>query len=910
MAPSPAAGRGGSTDAGLTDPLLRGGGGAKDKYWVPADEEEDEETCCGEEDGRPPPLYRTFKVSGVLLHPYRLLTVVRLIAVVLFLAWRMKHRNSDAMWLWWISVAGDFWFGVTWLLNQASKLNPVKRVPDLSLLRRRFDGGDLPTGGRGGSLLPGLDVFVNTVDPVDEPVLYTMNSVLSILATDYPAERHATYLSDDGASLVHYEGLVETARFAALWVPFCRKHRVEPRAPESYFGRAKAGPYAGPAVEEFFADRGFVRREYEEYKARLDALFADIPRRSEACDGSANAKAGGGAKPTLMADGTPWPGTWIEPAENHKKGHHAGIVQVMLSHPSGERQLGTPASSDRPVDFSAVDVRLPMLVYIAREKRPRHDHQKKAGAMNVQLRVSALLSNAPFVINFDGDHYINNSQAFRAAMCFMLDRRDGENTGFVQFPQRFDDVDPTDRYCNHNRVFFDATLLGLNGIQGPSYVGTGCMFRRVALYGDDPPRWRPGDDDDGDAKAMGCPGRYGNSMPFVHTILVAANQERPIASAAASLDETAMAELQKVMTCAYEDGTDWGDDVGWVYDIATEDVVTGFRLHRKGWRSMYCAMEPDAFRGTAPINLTERLFQILRWSGGSLEMFFSRNCPLLAGRRLHPVQRVAYTNMTAYPVSALFVVVYDLLPIIWLSHGEFHIQKPFPTYVAYLVAVIASIEVIGLVEIKWAGLTLLDWWRNEQFYMIGATGVYPTAVLHILLKKLLGLRGVRFKLTAKQLAGGATRERFAEMYDVHWAPLLAPTVVVMAVNVAAIGAAAGKAVVGGWSPAQVAGALAGLVFNVWILVLLYPFALGIMGRWSKRPCALFALLVAACAAVAAGFVAVHAAVAAGSAPAPLRGDEQGNGSDALRTLVLKTVPRELTPILRQKKSWIGGRSIG
>ncbi|KAF0905140.1 hypothetical protein E2562_000937 [Oryza meyeriana var. granulata] len=872
MAPPPAAGLGGN-NAGLADPLLPGdgggddagrqvGGAAKDKYWVPA--EEDEEICRGEDDGRPPAplLYRTFNVSGVLLHPYRLLTLVRLIAVVLFLAWRMKHRDSDAMWLWWISVAGDFWFGVTWLLNQASKLNPIKRVPDLSLLRQRFDVNPVAAGecGSSSSILPGIDVFINTVDPIDEPMLYTMNSVLSILATDYPAERYATYLSDDGASLVHYEGLLETARFAALWVPFCRKHRVEPRAPESYFA-AKAGIYAGPAPEEFVGDRRAVRRKYEEFKARLDALFTIIPQRSEASDGSANSKGGGGVKATLMADGTQWPGTWIEPAENHKKGKHEGIVKVMLSHPSDRPKLGTPASSDHPLDFSAVDVRLPMLVYIAREKRSGYDHQKKAGAMNVQLRVSALLSNAPFIINFDGDHYINNSQAFCAAMCFMLDRRDGDNTAFVQFPQRFDDVDPTDRYCNHNRVFFDATLLGLNGIQGPSYVGTGCMFRPVALYGADPPRWRPDDD----AKAVGCPGKYGNSMPFINSIPVAANHERSITSPVASLDGAAMAELEKVMTCAYEDETEWGNDVGWVYDIATEDVVTGFRLHRKGWRSMYCAMEPDAFRGTAPINLTERLYQILRWSGGSLEMFFSRNCPLLAGRRLHPMQRIAYTNMTAYPVSALFIVVYDLLPVIWLSHGEFHIQKPFLEYVAYLVTVIAMIEVIGLVEIKWAGFTLLDWWRNEQFYMIGATGVYPTAVLHILLKKLLGLKGVRFKLTAKQLAGSA-RERFAELYDVHWAPLLAPTVVVMAVNVAAIGAAAGKAVVGGWSPAQVAGASAGLLFNVWILVLLYPFALGIMGPWSKRPCALFALLVAACAVVAAGFVAVHAALAAGYVP--------------------------------------------
>jgi mixed-linked glucan synthase len=54
-------------------------------------------------------------------------------------------------------------------------------------------------------------------------------------------------------------------------------------------------------------------------------------------------------------------------------------------------------------------MRLPMLIYLSREKHPGYNHQKKADAMNVMLCVSALLSNTPFVINFDCDHYINNS---------------------------------------------------------------------------------------------------------------------------------------------------------------------------------------------------------------------------------------------------------------------------------------------------------------------------------------------------------------------------------------------------------------------------------------------------------------------------------------------------------------------
>jgi hypothetical protein len=34
---------------------------------------------------------------------------------------------------------------------------------------------------------------------------------------------------------------------------------------------------------------------------------------------------------TFMEDGTQWPGTWIDPTENHKKDHHASIVQVKKS---------------------------------------------------------------------------------------------------------------------------------------------------------------------------------------------------------------------------------------------------------------------------------------------------------------------------------------------------------------------------------------------------------------------------------------------------------------------------------------------------------------------------------------------------------------------------------------------------
>ncbi|MCI21299.1 cellulose synthase A catalytic subunit 2, partial [Trifolium medium] len=124
---------------------------------------------------------------------------------------------------------------------------------------------------------------------------------------------------------------------------------------------------------------------------------------------------------------------------------------------------------------------LPRLVYVSREKRPGFDHHKKAGAMNSLVRASAIITNAPYILNVDCDHYINNSKALREAMCFMMDPQLGKKICYVQFPQRFDGIDRHDRYSNRNVVFFDINMKGLDGLQGPIYVGTGCVFRRYAL---------------------------------------------------------------------------------------------------------------------------------------------------------------------------------------------------------------------------------------------------------------------------------------------------------------------------------------------------------------------------------------------------------------------------------------------
>ena len=83
--------------------------------------------------------------------------------------------------------------------------------------------------------LPSVDMFVTTADAVLEPPIITVNTVLSLLAVDYPTHKLACYVSDDGCSPVTYYSLVEASKFAKLWVPFCKKYNIHVRAPFRYF---------------------------------------------------------------------------------------------------------------------------------------------------------------------------------------------------------------------------------------------------------------------------------------------------------------------------------------------------------------------------------------------------------------------------------------------------------------------------------------------------------------------------------------------------------------------------------------------------------------------------------------------------------------------------------------------------
>ncbi|XAR52087.1 1,4-beta-D-xylan synthase [Bertholletia excelsa] len=834
------------------------------------------------------PLTRKLSIPAAIISPYRLLIFVRMVVLGLFLVWRVSHPNNDAIWLWGMSVVCEIWFSFSWILDQLPKLCPVNRATDLNVLKEKFEMPS-PNNPTGKSDLPGIDVFVSTADPEKEPPLVTANTILSILAADYPVEKLACYVSDDGGALLTFEAMAEAASFANTWVPFCRKHNIEPRNPESYFN-LKKDPYKNKVKADFVKDRRRVKREYDEFKVRINGLPDSIRRRSDAYHAREEIKAMKQQrqkaddepieivkipKSTWMADGTHWPGTWSSPAPDHSRGDHAGIIQVMLKPPSDEPLQGT-ADGTSLIDLTEVDIRLPMLVYVSREKRPGYDHNKKAGAMNALVRASAIMSNGPFILNLDCDHYIYNSQALREGMCFMMDRG-GDRICYVQFPQRFEGIDPNDRYANHNTVFFDGNMRALDGLQGPVYVGTGCLFRRIALYGFDPPRskerhpgccscclprrkknakseenraLRMGDSDDEEMNLSLAPKKFGNSTFLMDSIPVAEFQGRPLADHPAVkngrppgaltiprdlLDASTVAEAISVISCWYEDKTEWGHRIGWIYGSVTEDVVTGYRMHNRGWKSVYCVTKRDAFRGTAPINLTDRLHQVLRWATGSVEIFFSRNNALLASSKMKFLQRVAYLNVGIYPFTSIFLIVYCFLPALSLFSGQFIVQTLNVTFLVYLLTITVTLCLLAVLEVKWSGIELEEWWRNEQFWLIGGTSAHLAAVLQGLLKVIAGIE-ISFTLTSKS-GGDEEDDEFAELYIVKWTSLMIPPITIMMTNLIAIAVGFSRtiySVIPQWSRL-----LGGVFFSFWVLAHLYPFAKGLMGRRGRTPTIVF-----------------------------------------------------------------------
>ncbi|XAR53884.1 Cellulose synthase (UDP-forming) [Bertholletia excelsa] len=504
------------------------------------------------------PLFETKTSKGRTAHKVYAVSILMGICFIWFYrVTQVPARGEDGSWVWIGLFIAELWFSFYWFITQFSRWNPIHRRTFKDRLSQRYE-----------EALPRVDVFVCTADPQIEPPIMVANTVLSVMAYDYPPEKLAVYLSDDGGSELTFFAILEASGFAKHWLLFCNKFKVEPRSPDAYFSTVDLNQKIMSGGDPLLVnDWSFVKTLYDDMTNRVRAVtrLGRIP-------------------------------------EDIRK-QHTGFRQwdFVSSHDGHAAILQILIDGREPNNTVDKENHLPTLVYLSREKRPQYHHNFKAGAMNALIRVSSKISNAPIIVNVDCDVYSNNSESVRDALCFFMDEEQSHQIAFVQYPQSYNNLTRNDLYGNQFRVPFELELEAMDFFGGPCYAGTGCFHRRDVLCG-----MKYGQD---------CAGVWKKEN----------DQEKENANV---LEEI----CKIYASCTYEENTQWGKEIGLKYGFTAEDIATGLSIQSKGWKSVYFNPERKSFTGVAPTTLLQSLVQMKRWSEGQFHVFLSKYGPLFNRR--------------------------------------------------------------------------------------------------------------------------------------------------------------------------------------------------------------------------------------------------------------------------------------
>jgi hypothetical protein len=399
------------------------------------------------------------------------------------------------------------------------------------------------------------------------------------------------------------------------------------------------------------------------------------------------------------------------------------------------------------------------------------------------------VSHAPYVLVLDCDMSCNTRASALEAMCFHLDRSPPapDNLAFVQFPQMFHNLSRNDIYTNDLRYVFGTRWIGLDGLRGPLLSGTGFYVRRDALYGATPPpaTQAGGYFSSSMLEAGELATRFGHSDQLLASLRnqLQSSTPRPSSSAADSRRRPLPRDATLVASCAYEEGTGWGDQVGFMYQSVVEDYFTGYRrFFARGWTSAYCYPARPPFLGSMPTNLNDVLVQNKRWMSGMLAVGLSRHCPLacpdLLAVSVPQAMAIAYFGFLA--LYAFPVLCYATLPQLCFLRGV-----PLFPDARWSAAAFASSLLQHLVEVSVANrrLAVRAWWNEQRFWMLNAvTGQLFGCVSAF--QDLLGAAALDFDLTTKASDGSLYRKGVFDFTGCS--TLLLPATTLCVLNAAAL----------------------------------------------------------------------------------------------------------------------------
>ncbi|KEH17050.1 cellulose synthase-like protein [Medicago truncatula] len=222
------------------------------------------------------------------------------------------------------------------------------------------------------------------------------------------------------------------------------------------------------------------------------------------------------------------------------------------------------------------------------------------------------------------------------------------------------------------------------------------------------------------------------------------------------------------------------------------------KLSRRSDDGLEQDLQVTTFADSAPINLSDRLNQVLRWALGSVEVLFSRHCPIWYGYggRLKWFERLANIYTTFYPLIVIPLHISNIASVWFINIAKFFL------------------------EMRWSGVGIDEWWRNEQFWVIDGVLAHLFAVFQDQLKVVFRIdTNFTFTLKASDENGGS-----AELYLFKWTTLLNPPKTLLIINLVEVIACISYAINNGY---QSLGLLFGKLFFVfWVIIRLYPFLKG------------------------------------------------------------------------------------
>ncbi|XP_042519910.1 cellulose synthase-like protein H1 isoform X2 [Macadamia integrifolia] len=708
----------------------------------------------------------------------RVLDLIIFFLLLLLLLYRLLSFNFHGF-TWKLAFFCESWFTFCWILTMNAKWTPVDYTTYPERLLQWF-----------GDELPPVDMFVTTADPVLEPSIITVNTVLSLLAVDYPAHKLACYVSDDGASPLTFYSLVEASKFAKLWVPFCKKYDVQVRAPFMYFSTEPMST-SHISSDHFQQEWKKIKDKYEQLTQRIE----EAAQKSVPCD--------------LTGD--------FEAFSNIERRDHPSIVKVIW-----ENKGNLPDG-------------LPHLVYVSREKRPKTPHHYKAGAMNVLTRVSGVMTNSPFMLNVDCDMFTNNPKISLMAMCFLLGFEKECESGFVQCPQKYYGAPKDDPFGNQLVVLNHTVGRGLAGMQGPFYGGTGCFHRREVIYGLSP--------DEAETKARymslrkwpyeALRAKFGYSLEFLESagrVLFVMNEHPDHSKDLSSSVKAAIS----VAACDYESDTQWGKHVGWIYGSTTEDILTGLKIHTKGWKSIFFDPDPSAFLGCAPPTGPTTLTQMKRWATGLLEILWSNNSPIVGTLigKIQFRQCLGYLYVLIWALCSLPELCYSLLP----AYSIFTNTSFLPTDSEPAFFIVGSLFMVynlsTLLDYLRCGLPVRAWWNNQKMARIQSSTAWLFGLLDVILK-LLGLSETIFIVTRKDQStssegGSGDTNSDSGRFTFDESPIFVPATSLLLVHLTALAMACLRV-----QPfqtvrdGQAGPGIGEIICSTWIVLSFFPFLKGL-----------------------------------------------------------------------------------